>query len=49
MDNLFSSARLFDDLDRCKINSCGRVRPIRKDMTLDFGPKQLKFKRDDVG
>ena len=40
--------RLFHDLDRHKINSCGTVRPNRKDMTLDFGPKQLKLKRGDV-
>ena len=36
MDNFFPSARLFDDLDRCKINSCGTVRPNRKDMPCDF-------------
>ena len=45
MDNFFSSPRLFDDLDRRKINSCGTVRPNRKDMLRDFGPKQLKLKR----
>jgi len=39
MDNFFSSPRLFDDLDRCKINSCGTLRPNRKDMPRDFGPK----------
>jgi hypothetical protein len=27
MDNLFSSPRLFDELDRHKINSCGTVQP----------------------
>jgi len=48
MDNLFSSPGLFDDLDRCKINSCGTVRPDRRDMPCDFGPKQLKLKRGDV-
>jgi len=48
VDNFFLSPRLFDDLDRCKINSCGTVRPNRKDMPNDFGPKQLKLKRGDV-
>jgi len=33
IDNFFSSPRLFDDLHRCKINSCGTVRPNRKDKT----------------
>jgi len=46
MDNFFSSPRLFDDLDGHKINSCGTVRPERKDLPHDFGPKQLK--RGDV-
>jgi hypothetical protein len=40
LDNLFSSPRLFDDLDRRKINSCRTFRPNRKDMPCDFGPKQ---------
>jgi len=48
MDNFFSSPRLFDDLDRRKINSCGTVRPNRRDMPGDFGPKQLKLKRGDI-
>ena len=48
MDNFFSSPRLFDDLDGHKINSCRTVRPNRKDMPCDFGPKQLKLKRGDV-
>jgi len=48
MDNLFSSSRLFDDLDRHKINSCGTVRPNRRDMPSDFGPKQMKLKRGDI-
>jgi len=48
MENFFSSPRLFDDLDRCQINSCGTVQPNRKDMPRDFGPKQLKLKRGDV-
>ena len=41
MDNFVSSPRIFDDLDRCKINSCGTVWPNRKDMPRDLGPKQL--------
>jgi len=48
MDNFFSSPRLFDDLDRRKINSCRTVRPNRKDMTRDFGSKQLKMNRGDA-
>ena len=43
MDNLFSSPRLFDDSDRCKINSCGTIWHSRKDVPRDFGPKQLKL------
>jgi len=39
MDNFFSSPRLFDDLDRHKINSCGTVQPNKRDMPSDFGPK----------
>ena len=35
-------------VDRADINSCGTVRPKRKDMPHDFGPKQLKLKRGDV-
>ena len=30
------------------INSCGTAWPNRKDMSHDFGPKQLKLKRGDV-
>jgi len=30
MDNFFSSPRLFDDLDRRKINSCRTVQPNRR-------------------
>ena len=45
MDNFFSSPRLFDGLDRRKIKT---VRPNRRDMPSDFGPKQLKLKRGDV-
>jgi len=48
MDSFFSSLRLLDDLDRRKINSRGTVRPNRRDMPSDFGPKQLKLKRGDV-
>jgi len=34
MHNFFSSTRLFDDLDRCKINSCRTVLPSRRDMPI---------------
>ena len=48
MDNFFSSPRLFDDLLRRKIISCGTVRPNRKDMLTDFGPKKLKLTKGDI-
>ena len=48
MDNSFWSPRLFDDLDRHKINSCGTLQPNKRDMPSDFGPKQLKLKRGDI-
>jgi len=48
MDSFFSSPRLFYDLDRHKIISCGTAWPNRKDMPRDFGPKQLKLKRGDI-
>jgi len=47
MDNFFSSPRLFDDLLRCKIHSCGTVWPNRKDMPSDFRPKKLKLTKGD--
>jgi len=47
MENFFIP-RLFYDLDRHKINSCGTVQPKRKDMPLDCRPKQLKLKRGDI-
>jgi hypothetical protein len=48
MDNFFSSPRLFDDLLRRKIHSCGTVRPNRKDIPSDFGPKKVKLTKDDI-
>jgi hypothetical protein len=33
---------------RRKINSCGIVRPNRKDMPSDFGPKKLKMTKGDI-
>jgi len=48
MDKFFSSPRLFDDLETCKINSCGTVWANTKDLPPDFGPKNLKLKRGDV-
>jgi len=35
-DNFFSSLRIFDDVLRQKIRSCGTVRPNRKDMPSEF-------------
>jgi len=49
MDNFFSSPRIFNDLERCKMNSCRTVQPNRKDMPHDSGLKQLKLKKGDVG
>jgi hypothetical protein len=48
MENLFGPPRLFDDLVRRKINSCGTVRPNRKEMPCDFRQKKKKLKRGDV-
>ena len=45
MDNFFSSPRIFNDLDRHKLNSCGTVWPNRRNMPHDFGPEQLKLKK----
>ena len=36
MDNFFSSPRLFDDLDKHKINSCGTAQPNRTDIPHDW-------------
>jgi hypothetical protein len=43
MDNFFSSPRLFDDLDRHKINSCGTVRPNRKKCPVTLDKKAATF------
>ena len=48
MDNFFSSPRLFDELDRRKINPCRTVQPNRRHMPGDFGPKQLEMKRGNL-
>jgi hypothetical protein len=48
MHSFFSSQRLYDDFDRHKINSCGTVWPNRKDMSRDYGPKQLKVEKGDT-
>jgi len=48
MDNFFSTPKLFDDLERCEINSCRPVWPNRRDMPHDYGPKKLKLKRGDI-
>jgi len=48
MDNFFSLPRLFDDLLRRKIHSCGTVRLNRKDMPSDFEPKKLKLTKGDI-
>jgi len=45
MDNFFSTLKLFEDLERHKINSCGTVQPNKKEVLRDFRPKELKLKR----
>jgi hypothetical protein len=46
--DFFSSPRIFDDMDRRKINSCSTVWPKRRDMPHDIGTKQTKLKRVDI-
>jgi hypothetical protein len=48
MDNYFNSPKLFNELHIRKINACGTVRHNRKEMPLDFIPKQLKIKKGDI-
>jgi hypothetical protein len=48
MDNSFSFPRLFDDSERCKINSCRTIQPDRKDTSPDIRPKKLKLERGNV-
>ncbi|KAG8239258.1 hypothetical protein J437_LFUL010648 [Ladona fulva] len=48
MDNFFSSADLFDELKKSKINCCETVRPIRSGMPKEFQNKKLKLKRGDI-
>ena len=45
MDNFFSSPRLFYDLLRRKILSCGTVWPNRKDIPSEFGPKKTEIEK----
>jgi hypothetical protein len=47
MDSFFTLPRL-SDLLRRKIRSCGTVRPNRKDMPSDFGPKKLKMTKGNI-
>ena len=48
MDNYFSSPNLFDDLATKQIYCCGTVRPNRKGMPQDLGPKRMTLKRGDL-
>jgi hypothetical protein len=48
MDNFFSNRDLFDDLTKKKINCCGTVRPNRKGMPQDLGPKKMRLKQGDI-
>ena len=45
MDNFFSPPRIFDDLEKRKINSCWTVWSDRKDMPPDFEPNKLKLQK----
>ena len=48
MDNQFSSSDLFDDLDTKQIYCFGTVRPNRKSMPQDVGPKRMTLQRGDL-
>jgi hypothetical protein len=48
MDNYFTSPVLFDDLATKQIYCCGIVRPNRKGMRQELGPKKMKLKRSDI-
>jgi len=48
MDYYFSSLDLFDDLITKQIYCCGTVRPNRKGMPQDLGPKRMTLKRGDL-
>ena len=48
MDNYFSSPDLFDDLATKQIYCCGIVRPNRKGMPQDLGPKRLTLQWGDL-
>ena len=48
MDNIFSSPRPFDDLDRRKINSCVQCSPTQKTRPVTLGYKTTKLKRGDI-
>ena len=45
MDNYFSSPDLYDDLATKQIYCCGTVRPNRKGMPQDLGPKRMTLQR----
>jgi hypothetical protein len=48
MDNFISSPDLFNDLTKRNINCSGTVRPNRKGMPQDLGPKKIKLKQGDI-
>jgi hypothetical protein len=45
MGNFFTSPRIFEDLAMTKIYCCGTLRPNRKGMPQDLGPRKMKLKR----
>ena len=48
MDNYFSSPDLYDDLATKQIYCCGTVRPNRKGISQDLGPKRMIFQWGDL-
>jgi hypothetical protein len=44
VDNYFTSPKLLNDLHRRKINACGAIHHIRKEMPCNFSPKHLRMK-----
>ena len=48
MDRYFLSPDIFDNLATKQIYCCGTVRPNRKGMPQDLGPKRVTLQRGDL-
>jgi len=48
MDNYFSSQDFLDELATKQIYCCGTLRPNRKGMPQDLGPKGMTLQRGDL-